>query len=186
MNKPYRLNTLDQLVIEAAGQLLRRIATSNCISPAQLVSIAKVQHVLSKLPQVNEDVCVTVGLSWSVNQDGNRGSSGWEFTVADGELSLYCGGSECTEGVGSDSFTTMSWSAYPGQETDYDGSWDSAWMGSQCSGALDAGTGFPLCECHVSVHDEDNPLLSDGDVSDDDGEEDSFGNENGEPASERR
>jgi hypothetical protein len=159
----------DQLVLEAVGQILQRIAVSNCIRPAQLVSIAKVQHVLSKLPRVAEDVCVTVSLSWSVNQDGNRGSSGWTFTAADGDLSLSCGGSEYTEGVGSDSFTTMSWSAYPGRETDYDGSWDSEWMGSQEPGALDACTGFPLGECHISIHDEDNALLSDDDERDDDG-----------------
>lgn len=173
MNKPYLLHPRDRLVLEAVGKVLERIAASNCISSAQLVSIAKVQHVLSKLPRVTEEVRVTISLSWSVNQDGNRGSSGWDFTVADGELNVHCGGSEYTEGVGSDSFTTMSWSAYPGHETDYDGSWDSAWMGSEYPGALDAGTGFPLGECHISIYDEDNPLLSDEDEPDDDVEEDS-------------
>lgn len=171
MNKPYRLARTDRLVLAAVGRLLQRIASSNCITPAQLVSVAKLQHVLSKLPHVTEDVRVTVSVAWSVNQDGNRGASGFTLTADDGDLSLSCGGSEYTEGVGSDSFTTMSWSAYPGYETDYDGSWDSDWMGSQEPGALDAGTGFPLAECHISVCDEDNSLLSDDDEPDDGGVE---------------
>ena len=175
MNKPYRLHTSDQLVLEAAEQLLRRIATSNCITHAQLVSIAKVQHVLSQLPRATRSVHVTVSISWSINRDGARGSSGWQFSVADNELTLYCGGSEYTEGVGSDSFTTMSWSAYAGRSTDYDGSWDSKWMVSQYPGSLDEVPSFPLGECDISVEDDDNPLLWDSDDPDGDCEESSAG-----------
>ena len=84
--------------------------------------------------------------------------------VAGVELHLDCGGSEYTEGVGSDSFTTMEWSAYPGRRTDYDDSWDSAWM------QHDYYSNRPVCtenfsDCEVSVEDDDNPLLSEPEES---------------------
>jgi hypothetical protein len=78
------------------------------------------------------------------------------------------GGSEYTEGVGSDSFTTMSWSAQLGERADYDGSWDDSWM--QRDEYADSPVhsedfrGFS-----ISVEDDDNELLFDTESNEDAG-----------------
>lgn len=142
MESKYQLNSTDLQVLAAVGRVLKQLVTSERISPAQLVSIAKVQHALLRLPRVTEGVCVTTGISWKINPEGCGGSSGWQFSVSDDGLELHCGGSEYTEGVGSDSFTTMSWSARPGRWSDYDGTWDESWMGPN-----DQGNSQPISFC---------------------------------------
>ena len=125
----YCLNETDKQVLAAAERLLKELAATKSTRPAQLASITKVVNVLSRLPRVAEDISVTIEVSWRPKEAGRRGSSSWQFSVAGDFLELSCGGSEYIEGVGSDSFTTMEWSAHPGQRTEYDGRWDTVWMG---------------------------------------------------------
>ena len=124
MRERYIFRKRDQQVVQAVERLLKRLVRSSVLEAAQLVSVAKVLHVLSRLPRATENVCVTVGLAFRVQQEGCSSSSNWQFSVGSDWLNLSVGGSEYTEGVGSDSFTTMSWSAQPGERADYDGSWD--------------------------------------------------------------
>jgi hypothetical protein len=44
-------------------QLIRRLIYSGRLKPAEIVSVAKVLHVLVNLPSVNEEVSVTIELS---------------------------------------------------------------------------------------------------------------------------
>jgi hypothetical protein len=134
------------------------------LEPAQLVSVAKVLHVLSRLPRATKSVCVTIELSWQIEQAGGFSSSGWQFSVGSDWLTLSIGGSDYNESVGSDSFTTMSWSAQPGERTDYDGSWDDSWM------KQDEYSDTPVHsedfrDCSISVDDDDNELLFHSDSS---------------------
>jgi hypothetical protein len=170
MSTTYRFDAADQRVLAAIEQLVRRLISSGRLRPGQLVSVAKILHVLVNLPRVTEDVFVTVSISQRITQEGCGGTSGWQFSVSGDELTLDCGGSEYTEGVGSDSFTTMWWWARPGQSTDYDGSWDSAWMHDDYSGGSVSAEDFSDCE--VSVEDDDNPLLFEPDEDDCDVKED--------------
>jgi hypothetical protein len=169
MNKTYRLNEKDTEVLAAIGHLLKRLAASESIRPAQLVTIAKVQHVLSRLPRVTEGVCATIEISHRINQEGCSSSSIWHFFAGDGQLALSCGGSEYTESVGSDSFTTMTWEAQPGEQTDYDGSWDDSWMERECEGYSDsASCGNSFEDCEISIDDDDNPFLFESEEADGD------------------
>jgi hypothetical protein len=168
MTSKYRLNDRDLQILAAVGRMLKRLVASESVRPAQLVTIAKVQHVLSRLPLVTEGVCATIDISWRINEEGCRATSGWQFSVGDDSLTFSCGGSEYTEGVGSDSFTTMSWSASPGERSEYDGTWDESWMGPDDQGYSEADTFRSLHECDISVEDDENSLLSEADDSDED------------------
>jgi hypothetical protein len=175
MNEPYRLNKADLQVLAAIDRLLKRLAASKSIRPAKLVSVAKVLHVLSRLPRVTEGVCVTIEISYQIKQEGCGSSSVWHLFVGEDSMALSCGGSEYTEGVGSDLFTTMTWEAQPGERTDYDGSWDESWMERDDEGYSDPAVfAEDLCGCKISIDDDDNPLLFDDDgavPSRDDGSE---------------
>lgn len=164
MSERYILPKRDLQVVRAVERLLKRLVRSGVLDPAQLVSVAKVLHVLSRLPCATESVCVTVELAWRTEQEGSSSSSTWQFSVGSDWLDLSIGGSEYTGSVGSDSFTTMSWSAQPGVRPARDGGWDESWMEE------DEDTDAPVHSeefrgCSISVDDDDNELLRDDDSS---------------------
>lgn len=158
MSERYIFRKRDQQVVQAVERLLKQLVRSEVLEAAKLVSVAKVLHVLSRLPRVTENVCVSVELAFRVEQAGCSSSSIWQFSVGSDWLNLSVGGSEYTEGVGSDSFTTMTWSAQPGERTDYDGSWDESWM-QQDEGSETAVHSENFRGCSISVDDDDNELL---------------------------
>ena len=160
MSERYIFEERDQQVIRAVVRLLKQLARSEVLEPAQLVSVARVLHVLSRLPRVTESVCVTIELSWRTGQEGCSSSSVWQFSVGSERLTLSIGGSEYTESVGSDSLTTMSWSAQPGQRTGYDGSWDDSWMKQDEEYSDTPVNSEDFRGCSITVDDDDNELLS--------------------------
>lgn len=160
MSSPYRLSKADKQVIAAIESLLKQLSRAEDIKPAEMVSVAKVLHVLSRLPRVTEGVSVTIEISYRVNREGGSSSSIWHFFAGEDLLALSCGGFEYTDGVGSDTFTTMSWEAHPGERTEYDGSWDDAWMERDNDGNSDPSADSSVTGNRtISVEDDDNPLL---------------------------
>lgn len=53
MPERYNLNARDRSLVQAATILLKRVAAAETLRPAELVSVAKLQHVLSVLPRVD-------------------------------------------------------------------------------------------------------------------------------------
>jgi hypothetical protein len=158
MSKPYRFTEDDKHVIAAVEQLLRRLVCSGSLRPAQLISVAKVLHLVSRLPRVTPDVCVTIDLCFRIQQEGCRSSSMWHFFAGEDSLNLSCGGSEYTEGVGSDAYTSMEWSAQPGERTEYDGNWDVTWMERDDHSDPPAYSS-DFSDCDIAVDDDDNPFF---------------------------
>ena len=50
----YELDGFDLSIVSAAKNLLTKLTQPNVLHPAQLVSVAKVLHVFSRLPRVSE------------------------------------------------------------------------------------------------------------------------------------
>lgn len=50
MKLEYRLNAVDGQILNDIRQLLNRLVHSGKLRPGQMVSIAKIQHVLSRMP----------------------------------------------------------------------------------------------------------------------------------------
>jgi len=89
--------------------------------------------------------------------------SWWTFSVDEGKLSIECGGHEHDPAIGGDSYTTMSWSASPGEMTEYNDRWDEKWMVPDLGYYPDRNINidFASGEYTVEITDSDNPLLED-------------------------
>jgi len=89
--------------------------------------------------------------------------SWWTFSVDEGKLSIECGGHEHDPAIGGDSYTTMSWSASPGEMTEYNDGWDEKWMVPDLGyyPERDISIDFASGEYTVEITDSDNPLCED-------------------------
>jgi hypothetical protein len=146
MLQNFLFNSEDKPIISEVDGLIRRLIFSGRLQPAQIVSVAKVLHVLVNLPNVNEDVSVTVELT--SKREGNGRFKSFRLSVSN-ELHLEC--------ETRDELLTMQWHAYPGRCTEHDEYWEAEWLphfyGSDEPLALN------LDDCEITVDDEDNPLL---------------------------
>ena len=171
MSEQYRFDDHDRKVIEALQSLFWKLMTAKVLSPAKLISLAKVLHALRHLPRPTKGVSVTIDIGYRVQQqEGVSGGSSLTFSLTPDSLDLECGESSYVQGDGSEGWTTMSWYASPNERTDNDGSWDQGWLGEPY---FDRGTSVDLPECTISIDDDDNELLcDDGSDQEDNGEED--------------
>ncbi len=174
MTQRYILDDQDRDLLRAATALLKKVAAAELLRPAELVSIAKLQHVLAALPRVTPDIEV------SVQVIGPRSNFGeietwhyWEVAVEGERLSISSGGHFYRPSTGGDSFTTMTWEAIPEENSELDDYRESLWMvpDVQSFPVGVVGIDFACGGYKIEVTDEDNPLLE---VAEDD--------ENGEDA----
>jgi hypothetical protein len=107
MSAKYQFNDEDRKVLQAAADLVRRLLWSGKVRPAQVVSVAKVQHVLLRLPGVTTNVNVTIELAERIKQDGFSSCSDWQFSVGEDWLNLSCSEIQYTKEAGSDWFTVF-------------------------------------------------------------------------------
>jgi len=165
----YCLNSRDQTVVTTAIQLLEKILHADFVTPAEIVSVAKVLHVLKRLPQRSTELTVAISLSGPTRQFGeHRIYHFWQVNVFDSEVEISSGGHFYRKSTGGDTFTCMNWSGQPGVEADY-GDFlaqhkivDDAQPYDQEIAAVDlTQAGYTL-----SVTDDENPLLEEYDESD--------------------
>jgi len=155
----YRFNSEDKAVVFEVERLIRRLIFSGRLRPAEIVSVAKVLHVLVNLPRVNENVSVSVELR--AKQDGQGRFKCICFSVSN-ELHLEC---ETEDGL-----MTLEWDAYPGRRTERGDYWETEW--SDHFYRSNDPLALNLEQCVITVEDEENPLL--WDRADPDQEEQTF------------
>ena len=173
MIEQYRFNDHDRKVIEALQTLLWKLMTAKVLPPAKLISVAKVLHVMWHLPRPTKGVSVTIEIGYRIQQqEGISGGSSLTLSVEPELLNLDCGESSYEAGCGSEAWTTMSWSASLGEQTDNDSSWDESWLGEPY---FDKSTSNDLAECTISIEDADNDLLCDDGSEEQDNDEDVSG-----------
>ena len=116
MHERYSFDARDRALLTAAAVLLKKVAAAT-LRPAEMVSVAKLQHVLSHLPRVTPDLEITVSVRGPRRRFGEIETwHYWEIGIEGEQLSMSSGGYFYQSSTGGDSFTTMSWSAVPGQE----------------------------------------------------------------------
>lgn len=164
MSEPYKFNDADEDILLAVGLLLRKLVAFGMIHPAQLVTVAKLLHVLSVRPHSTTVVTASISIDARYGPEGNKTWYGWKFTVEEGNLSVWCGGGDYDHVIGSAFYTTMTWSACPGQGSDYDGRWDERWMVPDLTYNADADIDidFASGDYAIGITDADNRLLADG------------------------
>ena len=163
LTESYKFNDTDQNIVEAARLLLRKLNTPGTIRPVQLVTVAKLHQVLLTLPKVTYGVTASATISTRMKYAEIMTLSWWTFSVDEGKLSIECGGHEHDPAIGGDSYTTMSWSASPGEMTEYNDRWDEKWMVPDLGFYTDRNINFDFAsgEYTVEITDSDNPLLED-------------------------
>ena len=163
LTEPYKFNDTDQNIVEAARLLLRKLCAPGTIRSAQLVTVAKLHHVLLTLPKVTYGVTASTTISMRMKYAEIMTLSWWTFSVDEGKLSIECGGHEHDPAIGGDSYTTMSWSASPGEMTEYNDGWDEKWMVPDLGyyPERDISIDFASGEYTVEITDCDNALLED-------------------------
>jgi hypothetical protein len=163
LTEPYTFNDTDRNIVEAARLLLRKLSVPGTIRPAQLVTVAKLHHVLLTLPQVTYGVTASATISTRMKYAEIMTLSWWKVSVDEGNLSIECGGHEHNPDIGGESYTSMSWSASPGERTEYDDRWDEQWMVPDLNYYLerDINIDFASGEYTVEITDCDNALLED-------------------------
>lgn len=166
MIEQYKFEDHDRKVIAAVQTLLWKVVTGKLLPPAKLISVAKVLHALWHLPRPTKGISVTINIGLRVQQHERvSGGSSFTFSVEPDLLNLECGESSYESGFGSEAWTTMSWSASPGERTDNDGSWNEGWLGEPY---FDQSTINDLADYTISIDDDDNALLCDDDSDEED------------------
>jgi tetratricopeptide (TPR) repeat protein len=171
MSERYRFNSQDREILEAATALLRKAASTEITKPAELASIAKLQHVLATLPRVTSDVNVTVSVISPRRKFGEiEIFHWWDIAIDDECLSISSGGHFYRPSTGGDSFSTMKWAAVPSERAEFDDYRDSLGIVPDICSFPEAVAGIDLSSpgFKIEVSDEDNPLL---DVDDEDVDE---------------
>ena len=116
----YCLTGRDRAVVATAIQLLEMILRAPFITPAETVSVAKVLHVLKRLPERSAEITVSISLSGPERVFGeHRIYHFWQVNIVDDQIEISSGGHFYRKSTGGDSFTCLQWNAEPGLEADY-------------------------------------------------------------------
>jgi hypothetical protein len=111
----YSFDGRDRGLLTASTSLLKRVTAAKILRPAELVSVAKLLHALSRLPRVTLVLDVRVYVSSPRRKFGEIETWHWWEVVAEHGLLTISSGGSADIGAGLDSFTTMEWAAFPGK-----------------------------------------------------------------------
>lgn len=163
MRESYKFNSRDKDLIDAAALLLKEIVAFEKLCPAKLVSVAKVQHVLSRLPLVTPDLTVTISvIGPRHNSDEVETWHYWDVAIEGERLSISSGGHYYCPSTGGDSFTTMNWSAVPDEPAFFEDYREQLWMVPDFQSFPEgiAAIDFSSSSYRIEILDPDNSLLS--------------------------
>jgi hypothetical protein len=149
--------------------LLKKVAGEESLRPAQLVSVAKLQHVLSRVPRVTCGVEVSVSVTSPRRHFGEIETWHWWDVGVEGEqLSISSGGHFFRPSSGGDTFSTMNWAAMPEAPAQLNDYRESLSMVPDVRSFPDGVASIDLTAggYTIRVTDEDNPLLAEDEEGD--------------------
>jgi hypothetical protein len=162
MRQSYIFDQRDAELLWSANVLLRKVVAGPRTRPGQLVSVAKLLHVLSVLPRVTEGLNVSVSVTSPRQKfDEVETYHYWDVVVEDDELKVSTGGHFYQRSTGGDTFTTMRWTAIPGHCTELKDHSESLWMVPDLRSYSEGVEGIDLTSngYNIEIVDHDNPLL---------------------------
>lgn len=115
----YVIDAEGEEYVAAALALIEKLIAAKAVSPARLVSLAKVYHVLSRLPEASAEIDVNFTISTPNFEvtDGVRVRFNWTLHVEGQHVTLSYGGYFYQPLTGGDSFTSVVWEAAPEEES---------------------------------------------------------------------
>jgi hypothetical protein len=160
----YNFDGRDRALLTAAASLLTKVATAKITRPAELVSVAKLQHVLWRLPRVTRGINVVIRVNGPRRKFGQiETSHSWDVEVENGLLSISSGGYFFQPSTGGDSFITIEWVAVPGKPVTFNDYRERLVIVPDVRSFPDAVEiiDFASGAFAVEIIDPDNPLLED-------------------------
>ena len=171
------MSAFDSGFVAAAKLLVEKVLSGGAASAAQMVSAAKLLHVLNSLPRVNDDLDVSLSVNGPSRTFGDSTTfHWWNIRVSNGSLHLDCGGHIHQPGIGGDSFTTMIWEVSPGERPDLRNYSDQLGMVPDLrtfqDGVFDMD--FSSGNYSIEIGDPDNSLLEEAEEEDEDDSESDY------------
>ncbi len=168
------LNNHDRDVLRAATAMLAKLMAATQVSPAEKVSIAKLQHVIARLPRLSDRPYLNLTVSSPKQRfDEIETHHWWEITLDSETIQISSGGHFYRPSSGGDTFTIMTWGVSPGEESDFSDYLADHWIVPDACSFQEGVAGIDLSEkCYsISITDEENTLLDEGE-DDDEGDDD--------------
>ena len=117
----YESTRSDSPLVGAAIVLLDKVIKSGVLSPAQLVSIAKLFQVYCRLPRITPGLEIKVTITSPRNKFGDVETYyWWDVGVQDEMLEISSGGHFYRPSSGGDTFSIMRWIISPGYDAEFD------------------------------------------------------------------
>ena len=176
----YELDAFDLSLVTAARQLLTKLMHADALLPAQLVTVAKVQHVLSRLPRLSEAMEITVQVTGPRRQfEDIETYHWWTLRIEDHAIGISSGGYFFRPSTGGDTFSTMAWVAQPGEWAEFSDYIDGLGIVPDVQPFPDAvrSMDFAAFTYEIEVTDPENTLLDDTDEDEDEDEVDEVDDE---------
>jgi len=164
----YSFEGRDRALLTAAAVLLKKVAAAETLRPGQLVSVAKLRHVLSHLPRVTPDLDVTVSVISPRRKFGEVETwHYWDIAIEEEQLSISSGGHFYQPSTGGDSFTTLNWSAVPEEPAVFEDYRETLWMVPDVQSFPEAveSIDFAAGAYRIEITDSDNALLGEDEDS---------------------
>src|ERR1035437_8319274 len=117
MSELYKFDSTDENIVLAAQLLLRNMAASRIIRPAELVTVAKLLHILTVLPRVTDGIIAYVYIANRMQVGELSTTFTWQLSVDEDRIGLSCGYDQYDPAIGGDHYETMRWFASPGKRT---------------------------------------------------------------------
>jgi len=166
MSRLYQITPRDADILWAVRAFLRKTIASDYIRPAQIVTVAKLLHVFSVLPQVTEGVTASLQLVCPRRHFGHiETQHWWEIEIQDDRLCISSGGHIAPPITGGRTFTTMTWDASPERPAELHDYREALQAIPDLRSFFEGVESIDFGSAPYSIHvyDDDNPLLKDED-----------------------
>jgi CheY-like chemotaxis protein len=171
MPEKYWFNERDRALQTAAALLLKKVANAEILRPAELASVAKLQHVLPLLPRVTQDLEVTVSVVGPRRKFGEIETwHYWDIGIEEEQITISSGRHFDQPSTGGDSFTTMNWSAVPEESAELEDYRATLWIVPDVQSFPEAVTRveFASGAYGIEIIDPENALLQQDEDTDED------------------
>ena len=145
--------------------LVSKVTASGKIRPAQMVTLAKLHHVLTRLPLVCDSVVASVSVCSPRSRFGEIETyHWWDFEVKRDLLKISSGGHFYDPTTGGDTFTSMTWDAVPVHPPEFHDFSESLGVVPDLRPFLEGVEAFDFTsrDYKIEILDSDNPLLEEG------------------------
>lgn len=116
----YEFSQHDHVIVKAAKELIDKLTISNLLSPAQRVSVAKMQFALSRLPSITKDFDLRVEITGPRRSFDDIETFHWWTLIIEGEqIEVTGGGHFYRPSTGGDSFSTFHWEIVTGEPSEF-------------------------------------------------------------------